>query len=113
MKPSAEQIDDWTSDAFLEFPEDESSDLVDLQDARDEYLATHAAQWAADAQLEKCCEWLYEESWRGLSNQLRAAMRPKPPSLKQQALSVLDDCADSIGAAHENALRRALEQLPE
>lgn len=39
------------------------------------------------------------------------ARRPKPQSLKEQALAVLDDASDRLDAAHENTLRRALEQL--
>jgi hypothetical protein len=35
---------------------------------------------------------------------------PRKPSLKEQALIVLDDA--SLDAAHENILRRALEALP-
>jgi hypothetical protein len=40
------------------------------------------------------------------------ARRPKPPSLKEQALAILDDASTRLDAAHENILRRALEQLP-
>ena len=36
---------------------------------------------------------------------------PKPPGLKEQALIVLDDASDRLDAAHENIIRRALEQL--
>lgn len=77
------------------------------------WLMQSAAEWGADAQLEKCCEWLSGCGFESYGRELHAAMRPKPPSLKKQALAVLDDCADSIGAVHENALRRALESLPD
>ena len=33
------------------------------------------------------------------------------PSLKEQALAILDDCSDRLDGAHENTIRRALEQL--
>jgi hypothetical protein len=33
--------------------------------------------------------------------------------LKDQALAVLDDISDRLDAAHENVIRRALEQLPD
>ncbi len=36
---------------------------------------------------------------------------PEVPNSKEQALSVLDDVSDQLDAAHENVLRRALEQL--
>ena len=53
--------------------------------------ATELAQKIADQELEACCEWLDSQAWAveyGLPN-LRAARRPKPPSLKEQALGAL------------------------
>ena len=51
-----------------------------------EAVATQAARWGADQELEACCEWIYKLMDRGLewSMDLRAARRPKPPSLKEQ-----------------------------
>ncbi len=77
-------------------------------------LARHAAQWGADQELEACCEWLAKPkvalTGKGPGD-LRAARRPKPPALKEQALGVLDDCSDRLEGAHENTIRRALEAL--
>ena len=42
---------------------------------------------------------------------LRIPPITEPSSLKKQAIAVLDDCSDRIDAAHENTIRRALEQL--
>jgi len=73
-------------------------------------LAIAAAfQAGADQELEACCKWLDKEGWSGESRQLRAARRPKPPSLKEQAIAVLED--SNLDAAHHNILLRALEQL--
>jgi hypothetical protein len=50
-------------------------------------LATQAARWGADQELEACCEWLH---WQNLATHselipsLRTARRPKPPSLKEK-----------------------------
>jgi hypothetical protein len=77
---------------------------------REDYMINCAAQWGADQELEACCEWLSNRS--SLTEVLRLARRPKPPSLREQALSVLDDVSDQLDAAHENTLRRALEALP-
>ena len=80
-------------------------------------LARHAAQWGADQELEACVEWLDREGWSGESRQLRAARRPKPPSLKEQAIAELDeavirgDCLSTSSAVH--TIRHALEALPE
>jgi hypothetical protein len=78
-------------------------------------LARQAAQWGADAELEACCEWV-DWKWSGIkSRELRASRRPKPPSLKEQALDELHISFDrgylKEGAA--DTIRRALEQLPE
>jgi hypothetical protein len=75
------------------------------------YIANQAAQWGADQELEACCEWLSFYSAASDARDLRIARRPKPPSLKEQALVVLDDCANCLDGAHENTIRRALEAL--
>jgi hypothetical protein len=80
-------------------------------------LARHAAQWGADQELEACCEWLVRNyNYPEAGNPLRAARRPKAPSLKEQALALIDDCTDPEGDyLDDNALsiiRRALEALP-
>jgi hypothetical protein len=74
-----------------------------------EYIANCAAQWGADQELEACCEWLQDPDLNVDTYKLRAARRPQPPSLKEQALLVLDDA--NLDAAHHNILLRALEQL--
>ena len=81
-----------------------------------EYVATRAAQWGADQELEACCEWIPKATpWD--AEQLRAARRPKPPSLKEQALEELDaailrgDCLSTSPA--KDTIRRALESIPD
>ena len=76
-----------------------------------------AFQAGADQELEACCEWFLLEGWHpDHPNKLRAARRPKPPSLKAQALTLIDECTDPHGDyLDDNALaiiRRALESLP-
>jgi hypothetical protein len=75
-------------------------------------FATYASRWGADQELYACCEWLDREGWSGESRQLRAARRPKPPSLKDQALEalahILNNSSTQLGA---DTIRRALEQL--
>jgi hypothetical protein len=74
------------------------------------HVAAQAAQWGADQELEACCDWV-DWKWSGIkSRELRAARRPKPPSLKEQAIAVLEDA--EMDVAHYNILLRALEALP-
>jgi len=82
----------------------------------EDFIAARAAQWGADQELEACCEWLDREGWSGESRQLRAARRPKPPSLKEQALEGLtriESTNDFFSNQMKDlaTIRRALEQL--
>jgi hypothetical protein len=88
-----------------------SEDCPDGANALANYLCTQAAQWGADQELEACCEWL-DARW-GAKKQLRAARRPKPPSLKKQALAVIENFAicDHLSPQDSATIRRALEAL--
>ena len=86
-------------------------------------LATQAARWGADQQLELDAKWLDHNALNEahlkvvpMGEVLKEAMRPKPPSLKQQALEALE--ALPKFAIQENTdficvIRRALESLPD
>jgi hypothetical protein len=81
-------------------------------------VATQAAQWGADQELEACCEWFSADVVSeviDVVSALRAARRPKPPSLKAQAQVELDRLIALIpseGAlAMAEPIRRALEAL--
>jgi hypothetical protein len=76
-------------------------------------LATRAAQWGADQELEACCEWLGGSGYAGTGSALRAARRPKPPSLKKQALEELAEWENVMDIAPDSPIRRALEALPD
>jgi hypothetical protein len=49
-------------------------------------IANKVAQWAADQELEACCEYLQSEIGPLEAAHFRAARRPKPPTLAEQAL---------------------------
>ena len=78
-------------------------------------IATQAARWGADQELEACCEWL-REFHPGGTEQLRDARRPKPPRLKEQALLQLDTLNADLNmhgrGCDLSQIRRALEALP-
>ena len=75
-------------------------------------VATFAAQWGADQELDACCEWLDERAVLNGSTALRADRRPKPPSLKEQALRELGDVYndEKIDDHAYDTIRRALEE---
>jgi len=74
-------------------------------------IATRAAQWGADQELKACCHWLKDVD--EVADELRFARRPKPPSLKEQALDVLHLSFDRGYLKEEAAdtIRRALESI--
>lgn len=81
-------------------------------------VSNRAAQWGADQELDACCEWLAADHTPVLGQRLRAARRPKPPSLKEQALAntnaILNDPNRALLTEVRAALelnRRALEAL--
>jgi hypothetical protein len=92
---------------------------IELED----HIANEAAQWGADQELEACLKAL-DAVWDDPANStveelqraIRAARRPKPPSLKEQALEGLTRLV-STGEFFSNqmkdlvTIRRALEAL--
>ena len=81
------------------------------------YIATRAAQWGADQELEACCHYFSRDLRESLALELRIARRLDPPSLAQEALAELNLTADCMGAivscAQVELIRRALERLQE
>ena len=108
--PPRELMEQWASEKCY----DERDWLYEF------HIATRAAQWGADRELEACCEWLH---WQNLATHpelipsLRAARRPKPSSLKEQALAVLEEEPEDakelivFDTDQVKIIRRALEQL--
>ena len=78
------------------------------------YVATQAARWGADQELKACCEWV--EGFADFGDLLRSERRPKPPSLKEQALGALYAIAtgaDDTREFHQDieTIKTALQQL--
>ena len=77
-----------------------------------EFVAIQAARWGADQELEACCGLLRQQGF-DVVDDLRAARRPKPPSLKERALQAW--AAVQAGTDDQTAMAvicRALNQLP-
>jgi hypothetical protein len=85
--------------------------LISITDHRFNNICAKAAQWGADQELEACCADVHTTWGKGKAEWLRSMRRAKPPSLKEQALTLLDDASDRLDAVHENTIRRALEAL--
>jgi hypothetical protein len=78
------------------------------------HIANQAAQWGADQELEACCVLM--DDWGLDGKDLIECRRPKPPSLKEQALEKLmnlEQGTNPPGFNDYNTIRRALEALPE
>jgi hypothetical protein len=70
-------------------------------------IATEAARWGADQELDACVEWVVNtRAYDMTPGCLRAARRPNSSSLKEQALERCNDYIDPDGI-----IRCALEQL--
>jgi hypothetical protein len=109
ITPSTELVKQWIGTYFSTTITGEVSD-IELT------LATQAARWGADQELEACCEWVGAISGK-YGPRLRLARRPKPPSLKEQAIAELEllrGDANAHGLGFDApAIRRALESLPD
>ena len=89
---------------------------VDLHQLSFSQAVARAYAAGADQELNACCDWIYRVLDCGLewSMDLRSVRRPKPPSLKEQALAELHSLVMSLpgGTTFTDAtIRRALEQL--
>ena len=72
-------------------------------------LCIQAANWGANQELEACCEWFQELYKSG--DVLRAARRPKPPTLNSIALQMLGTIERDARYLPEitDTIRKALE----
>lgn len=116
MQPPPELFGEWLAEACRQITNGRPGDIAGIV-ARLAYAA------GADAQLEADCEWLEQGPYGAsitvnhVTEKLRAAMRPKPPSLSEQATRELDDAVmrgDCITTTEAMpALRAALKRLSE
>ena len=111
--PSPELVETWVSEAL--------SGCVSHADwLTVRLIATRAAQYGADQELEACCEWLLKRDYWSSAKDLRAARRPAaPPTLAEEAyIAFVQICkgnSDDAGTydADEALVRRALQRLQE
>ena len=113
ITPPPELVQQWGHDANLSgVPHN------DEHWAYEQHIAIRAAQWGADQELEACCQYFARDLRESLALELRAARRPKPPSLKERALAALHAVATGANDTREHhqdldTIRQALEALPD
>ena len=78
------------------------------------HIATQAARWGADQELEACCEWFADDAVSEVVSvvaELRAARRPEPQTLNSVALQMLGTIERDAHYIPEitDTIRRALE----
>lgn len=84
-------------------------------------FADQAVRWGADQELEACLTEISFYSTQAIADKIRAARRPSPLSLKEQALATLESADGSeypvisttLTADQHALIRRALEALPD
>ena len=105
ITPPPELVQQWWEKADQHVDRDDPKTYFD-------YIATQAAQWGADQELEACCALM--DDWGLDETDLRFARRPKPPSLKEQALKALTAIEGDFNTVGDRAdtIRQALEALP-
>jgi hypothetical protein len=110
ITPPPELVEQWV----------EYAGLVGINEHQLVHLATQAARWGADQQLELDARWLDHNALNEthlkitpIGDVLKEAMRLEPPSLKEQALIELGDVynRDKIDDVTYDTIRLALEQL--
>ena len=75
---------------------------------------TELAQQIADQELQAVCQLLFSDPLVTYTlSDIRAARRPKPPSLKEQALETLKYPKDLWSENEVDTIRRAIETLPD
>lgn len=86
------------------------------------FITQQAARWGSDQQLAKDAEWLDQHAFDAphlkitpVGESLKEAMRPKPPSLKEQSIALINKIQSNNEMWQTDDLdvvRRALEALP-
>ncbi len=112
ITPPLELVQQWGHDANLSgVPHN------DEHWAYEQHIATRAAQWGADQELIACGNYLKQcAAWEEEDViEFYNYRRPKPTSLKEQALAALSEADQGLNKSEwqqrSNTIRRALEQL--
>lgn len=105
LTPPPELVQEWRE--APEFSALSPCTLVTVTTTKLQDIATRAVDW----ELNLCCEWLVLNGYGEAASRLRAARRPKPPSLAEEALAEFAEWERTLEIAPDAAIRRALERL--
>ena len=96
----------WDSDSF---------GVLTARPSQLRHISTQAARWGADQELQACINFVYDNKLcdPDFHNNLRAARRPKPPTLNSIALQMLGTIERDAHYLPEitDTIRKALEAL--
>jgi hypothetical protein len=106
ITPPPELLDQWAAEYW--------GDSNDGIANGEKHIATQAARWGADQELDACVSYVDTHVSGNRARALREARRPKPPSLKEKGLNALAKLkAQGLCSELADEIRRALEALPE
>jgi len=100
ITPPPELVEQWASKSFVT-----------------QHLCTQIAQWGANQELEACSRWIEDQlcmppdARADVITKLNDTRRPKPPSLKEQALEALERMEQFSTTEDKCIIRNALDQL--
>ena len=115
ITPPPELVGQWLcSEDYQWGPLEQAS--ITITTNRLQNVATQAARWGADQELEACCEWFANDVVSKVVSvvaELRAARRPEPQTLNSVALQMLGTIERDAHYIPEitDTIRRALEAL--
>ena len=115
ITPPPELVGQWLcSEDYQWGPLEQAS--ITITTNRLQNVATQAARWGADQELEACCEWFANDVVSEVVSvvaELRAARRPEPQTLNSVALQMLGTIERDAHYIPEitDTIRRALEAL--
>ena len=126
ISPPPELVEQWRREPEYAY-DTQPKTMVTMTTDRLMLLSKKSAQYGADQELEACCQALYSRYVntgllpataatvsQEMRDWLRTTRRPKPLSLKEQALHELGDAYDKgeIDDTTYDTIRKALEALP-
>jgi hypothetical protein len=93
ITPPPELVQEWIHEPqyMTEDQLGKRMNLISMNEVRFREIIDKISQYSADQELEACCEWVGNVAIVQVADNLRAARRPKPPSLKERIAAAITD----------------------